>query len=120
MTKRLSHAGDPWTSADAAIQLGPEARATLKDALITLLAEKPRTDDELVAAYTSHAETNRWPLLADLHSVKRRRSELHTIHHVVQPTGETRPSRMGRKSVVWELAVPEEHARIIVAMRGAV
>lgn len=117
--RRLSHSADPETSTTAALHLDPQGRLSLKEAIITLLDERPRTGDELIAAYASHAEQNRWPLIADLHSVKRRLSELHTTHHVVRESGETRESRMGRQATVWELAVPADEARIIVAMRGA-
>lgn len=116
--RRLSHATDPETSSTAAVRLDPQGRLSLKEAIITLLDERPRTGDELIAAYASHAEQNRWPLIADLHSVKRRLSELHTTHHVVRESGETRESRMGRKATVWELAVPAWEARLVVAMKG--
>lgn len=113
---RLAHAGDPETSHLAAAQLDPEGRVSLKQAIVALLDERPRTGDELIAAYATQAEIHLWPLVADLHSVKRRLSELHKLHHVVRESGETRLSRLGRKSTVWELAVPAEEARLVVAM----
>lgn len=115
----MSHTHDPETSRLAAVKLDPEGRESLKQAIIALLDEHPRTGDELIAAYASHAEVNRWPLIADLHSVKRRLSELHTVHHVVRESGETRESRMGRQATVWELAVPASEARVIVSMGSA-
>jgi len=118
-TTPLAHNGDPQTSHDAVVQLDPVGRATLKDALLVLLDERPRTGDELTSAYAGQAEFRRWPTYMDLHNVKRRLSELHTRHHVIRESGETRPSRLGRKAVVWELAVPLEEARIVVAMKDA-
>ncbi len=112
--KGLSHSGDPLTSGLAVIQLDPEGRASLKDALLLMLGEKPMTADELTSAYVSRAETNQWPIYVDHHNVKRRLSELHTKHHVIRESGETRPSRMGRASTVWTLSVPLEEARVIV------
>lgn len=117
--KYLTHTGDPDTSRTAALQLDAQGRQSLKEAIITLLEAKPRTDDELVAAYASHAEMNRWPLIADLHSVKRRRSELVHVHGVVRDSGQRRLSNQGRKSVVWELIGPAEEARKTIALRGA-
>lgn len=115
----LSHSGDPETSTTAALQLDAQGRLSLKEAIITLLDERPRTGDELIGAYTARAEVNGWPLIADLHSVKRRLSELHTIHHVVKESGDTRPSNHGKAATVWALSTPAEEARIIVRMRGA-
>ena len=115
----LAHNGDPQTSHDAVIQLDPEGRSTLKDELLVLLDERPRTGDELTAAYAHQAEFRRWPTYLDMHNVKRRLSELHTRHHVIRESGETRPSRLGRNAVVWELAVPLDEARTIVAMKEA-
>lgn len=117
-SSRLAHAADPWTSENAAIQLDASAKLALKLAIITLLDEHPRTADETTRAYVSNAEVNRWPLLVDLHNVKRRMSELHTLHRVTRKSGVTRPSAMGRPTVVWELAVPAVEARTIVAIGG--
>lgn len=111
----MSHSGDPETSRLAAIQIDPHASAQLKDALLILLDEKPRTADELTSVYYHQAEFRRWPQMADTHNVKRRLSELHSKHHVIRESGEKRPSRLGKASVVWQLAVPVEEARVIVA-----
>lgn len=117
--KAMSHTGDPETSHLAAIELYPDDSTKLRDALMLLLDEKPRTADELTAAYFHQAEFKRWPLIDDSHNVKRRLSELHTRFHVIRESGDRRPSRRGRASTVWELAVPVDEARRIGAMRGA-
>ena len=115
--RRLSHTGDPETSNTAALKLDAEGRQSLKQAIITLLDEKPRTDDELVAAYRGRAEKSRWPLIQDMHSIARRRSELVHTHHVVVDTGERRMSNMKRPAVVWGLAVSAEFASMVVTSR---
>lgn len=112
--KTMSHTADPETSTLAAIQLDANASAQLKDALLLLLDETPRTADELTAVYMHQAEFRRWPRFEDTHNVKRRLSELHAKHHVIIESGEKRPSRMGRASTVWALAVPIDEARIVV------
>ena len=110
----MSHTHDPETSSLAAVRLDKHASARLKDALLVLLDEKPRTADELTAVYFHQAEMHRWPLLDDAHNVKRRLSELHSRHHVIRESGDRRPSRLGKASTVWELSVPVEEARLIV------
>jgi hypothetical protein len=110
----MSHATDPITSKLAAESTDANVSARLRDALLILLDEKPRTADELTAVYFHKAEMERWPLLEDAHNVKRRLSELHSRHHVIRESGERRPSRQGKASTVWELAVPVEEARLIV------
>ena len=110
----LSHTHDPETSSLAAVQLDKHASARLKDALLILLDEKPRTADELTAVYMNQAEFHRWPIFLDSHNIKRRLSELHSKHHVIRESGDRRPSRLGKASTVWELAVPVEEARLIV------
>lgn len=110
----MSHTSDPATSHLAAIQVDPHDSAKLKDALLILLGEKSRTADELTTVYFHQAEFKRWPLLQDAHNVKRRLSELHKRHGVIRESGDTRPSRMGRASTVWELSVPVDEARRIV------
>lgn len=117
--RRLSHTGDPETSNTAALQLDAQGRQSLKQAIITLLDEKPRTGDELTAAYFHCAEFMRWPQFTDRHNVKRRLSELHATHHVIRESGATRESLLGKQATVWELAVPVDEARVIVAMRRA-
>lgn len=114
-TRTMSHTNDPLTSDLAAVQLDKHASAKLKDALLILIDEKPRTADELTAAYAHQAEFRRWPTFLDLHNIKRRLSELHAKHHVVKESGDRRPSRLGKPSTVWELSVPVEEARLIVA-----
>lgn len=113
-TRTMSHTHDPETSSLAAVQLDKHASARLKDALLILLDEKPRTADELTSVYFHQAEFKRWPLIQDAHNVKRRLSELHSKHHVIRESGDRRPSRLGKASTVWELSVPVEEARLIV------
>lgn len=113
-TKTMSHTHDPETSQLAAVRVDPNASAQLKDALLILLDEKPRTADELTSVYFHQAEFRRWPQIADSHNVKRRLSELHSKHHVIRESGDRRPSRLGKASTVWKLAVPVEEARLIV------
>lgn len=113
-TKRLHHSHDPFTSADAAVRLNVNDTRRLKDALLILLHERPRTGDELTSAYVHRAVQEQWPILSDTHNVKRRLSDLHARHHVIRTNGDTRASRMGKKASVWELAVPLEEARLIV------
>lgn len=115
-TRTMSHTYDPETSNLAAVQLDKHASARLKDALLILLDEKPRTADELTAVYFHQAEFRRWPQFADAHNVKRRLSELAKKHHVIRESGDRRPSRLGKASTVWELSVPVEEARTIVGM----
>jgi hypothetical protein len=117
--RRITHRHDPDTSTTSAVELDAEGRQTLKEALIALLDEQPRTGDELTAAYFHHAEMRQWPQFSDRHSVKRRLSDLHTIHHVIKESGQTRRSNLGKRATVWELAVPADEARLIVAMKGA-
>jgi hypothetical protein len=117
--RHLSHRTDPETSSTAALQLDAQGRASLKEALIDLLAEKPRTDDELAAVYRHRAEVNGWPLILDLHSVARRRSELVHKHDVVRDSGDRRLSNMGRKAVVWELTETPDDAKAIIRMKDA-
>lgn len=121
-TKAMSHTHDPETSTIAARKVSQRRSARVRRAIVHLLAEKPRTDDELVAAYRSRAETERWPLLPVMHEVKRRRSDMHTRFHVVKPSTDdygnktTRPSTEGNPSTVWTLAVPADQARQIVGL----
>lgn len=110
----LSHRGDPETSGLASARLDPNQLSSLKDALIDLLAERPRTGDELTAAYFHRAERERWPLFEDRHNVKRRLSELVHKHHVVRDSGDRRMSARGRKSVVWRLTVAADDAKVTV------
>lgn len=110
----MSHTNDPLTSRMAAIEVDPNESAAIRDALLLLIADKPRTADELTAVYMHQAEFKRWPQLEDVHNVKRRLSELHARHHVIKESGERRPSRRGRSSTVWMLTVPVEEARVLV------
>lgn len=113
-TRTMSHSSDPDTSRLAAESVDPNDSARLKLALLDLLAEEPRTADELTDAYFNLAFVNGWPSFLDRHNVKRRLSELHAKHHVIRESGDRRPSRMSKLSTVWELGVPLEDARDIV------
>lgn len=115
-TRTMSHTHDPETSTIAAVQLDKHASGRLKDALLILLDEKPRTADELTAVYMYTAEFHRWPIFLDSHNIKRRLSELHSKHHVIRESGDRRPSRLGKASTVWTLSVPAEEARTIVGL----
>ena|SRR5690606_17126996 len=114
----LSHRSDPETSVLASAKLDPHQMTTLKDALIDLLAERPRTADEITFAYFHRAETEQWPLFEDRHNVKRRLSELVHKHGVARDSGERRLSARGRKSVVWKLTVPADYAKIAVRVEA--
>lgn len=107
----MAHANDPETSRIAASQVDPHGSARLKHAIIDILAEAPRTGDELTAVYFRLAELNGWPRLGDAHSVKRRLSDLHTRHKVIRESGDRRPSAHGRPATVWELSVGVDEAR---------
>lgn len=112
-TRTMSHTSDPATSSDAASQVNPHDTLRLKHAIIDMLLEKPRTGDELVTDYFFMVDLLGWPVLNDAHNVKRRLSQLHTIHHVIRHAG-TRPSAHGRAAHVWELAISADEARAIV------
>lgn len=114
-TNTMAHANDPSTSHEAASQVDPHASRALKLALIELLAESPRTGDELTAVYFRLAEINGWPRLGDAHSVKRRLSDLHTRHKVIRETGDRRPSAHDRPATVWELSMRSDVARAVVS-----
>lgn len=113
-TNTMAHANDPETSHLAASQVDPHDSARLKHALIDLLAESPRTGDELTAVYFRLAEINGWPRLGDAHNIKRRLSDLHARHHVIRESGVRRPSRLGKLATVWELAMSADKAREVV------
>lgn len=113
-TRTMSHTSDPMTSSDAAAQVNPHDTLRLKLALIDMLDRKPRTGDELLTDYAYIYEICGWPLIADVHNIKRRLSELHKRHGVIRESGLTRPSRMGRAATVWELAISADEARAVV------
>ncbi len=112
----LSHVDDPTTSSIAAVKLNPNDTLRIKFAIVALLAEKPRTADELIQQYRARAERERWPLISDLHNVKRRLSTMHTKHRVIAPTGEHRTGDYGRPVTVWELTMVPDAARVAIAM----
>lgn len=113
-TDHLSHVDDPSTSNHAAVTLNPNTSDAIKHAIVSMLAVQPMTGDELITAYQVKAERNGWPLILDLHNVKRRLSELHTKHDLIEPTGERRDSAMGKPSSVWRLNKPEQVCHIII------
>lgn len=110
-TNTMAHTNDPETSHIAALRVDPHVSARLKHAIIDLLAESPRTGDELTVAYFNLAVVNGWPWYVDRHNVKRRLSELHTTHHVIRESGDRRPSAHGRPATVWELSTSVDEAR---------
>ncbi|WP_350347216.1 hypothetical protein ABIQ69_11305 [Agromyces sp. G08B096] len=72
----------------------------VRDAIVALLEEEPRTVTELTAAYCRLRLVNGWPFLTDLHNIARRTSDLHD-RGVIYDTGVRRPTRFGRPSAVW-------------------
>ena len=96
--KHLHHSHDPDTSRIAAEELSD--MDAVREAIIELLEEEPRTVTELTAAYCSLRQANGWPFLADLHNIARRTSDLHQADRIYD-TGERRATRLGRPSVVW-------------------
>lgn len=119
-TDHLSHVDDPWTSNHAAVNLDPNATVGIMHAIITMLAEKPMTDDELKHAYQARAEREGWPLTLDLHNIARRRSTLHRKHKVVEASGEHRPSDHNRPAIVWRLTHAADTCRIIIGLPSKV
>lgn len=118
--KRLSHLIDPATSTEAARSLDPARIAPLKRLIVTLLAEKPRTCDEMYSQYMARAEREQWPLTFELDDIRKRTSDLRLTHRVVAPTLDTRPSRKGRPATVWALTVPPDDALKIIGMSKVV
>lgn len=119
-TRTMSHTSDPETSTIAAKRVSRYRSARVRGAIVDLLAESPRTHDELIASYAGLAIMNNWPLLAHMHEVKRRCSDMHTRFHVVKPlvidgVKITRPSADNNPSTVWTLAVPIDEARQAVS-----
>lgn len=119
-TRTMSHTSDPETSTIAANRVSRRRSALLRRAIVDLLAEEPRTHDELIEAYANLRAVNDWPLLTHMHEVKRRCSDMHTRFHVVKPlvidgVKITRPSADNNPSTVWTLAVPIDEARQTVS-----
>lgn len=119
-TNTMAHANDPETSHVAARRVSRRRSALLRRAIVEMLAEEPRTDDELIAAYSNLAGVNNWPTLPHQHEVKRRRSDMRTRFHVVKPlvidgVNITRPSADNNPSTVWTLAVDADMALRVVS-----
>lgn len=116
----LAHRGDPETSKTSAKKVSKARTPLVRRAIAELLDQRPRTGDELIAAYRNGAEAHGWPLLRDLHEVKRRCSDMHTLFRVVRPVEDalgnkvTRLSAGGSPATVWELSVPVDVAQLIV------
>jgi hypothetical protein len=111
--RTLAHRNDPDASVAAAeFQVRNASRnQRVKDAILGLLAEEPRTSFELQDAYFSWRMVNDWPDV-QVHSVSRRLSELHRagLVRAVEDAGGVqvrRPSPSGATATVWEI-VPEQ------------
>lgn len=110
----LAHIKDPDASrlAAEAQERNRSRNQRVKDALLELLAEEPRTSFELQDAYFSWRMVNDWPDV-QVYSVNRRLSELHNEHLVraaVDDHGQQvrRPSPSGATVTVWEIVPLEE------------
>lgn len=97
--KHLHHLHDPETSATAAASVNRDEASVVQQAILELLAEKPRADFELIPAYAAIRESRGWPIV-QLHSIARRRSELYT-QGKVRATPERRQTEYGRPATVW-------------------
>ena len=99
--KRLAHSADPDTSAAAVPK--HEQRATVKDALLTLLADLGGFGSVpvLTMTYFQQREERGWPDIQP-YSVARRMSELKTEGRV-QDSGGRVPGPNGRNVTVWEV-----------------
>lgn len=97
--KHLHHQRDPETSAAAAAAVNRDEASIVQEAILELLAEKPRADFELIPAYAAIREARGWPIVQP-HSIARRRSELH-MQGRVYDTEERRQTEYGRPAAVW-------------------
>lgn len=114
--RTLAHRNDPDASVAAAeFQVRNASRnQRVKDAILGLLAEEPRTSFELQDAYFSWRMVNDWPDV-QTHSVSRRLSELHRDGRVravrdAQGAQVRRPSPSGATATVWEIVPAESRA----------
>lgn len=87
---------DPETSWDAAMSISEEKLSKVDVAILDLLAEKPRTDEELFVVYVTRGYT-----LVTPQRIRTARAHLVRANKV-RDTNTTRKSRLGRKSTVWE------------------
>lgn len=88
--------------ADVATALAVKAR--VKFAVLELLREAPRTDDELIPAYCNLRKVNEWPFVENLHDITQARKSLADTGRIAD-SGDRRDDLHGRRSTVWE--VPE-------------
>lgn len=88
-------AGGSSTSAEAAEALAPHA-GRVRDQVLAALDAMPRTDDELEQVLDLPHTT-----------VSARRRELVLLGEVI-PSGETRPTRQGRRATVWRRTLEHE------------
>lgn len=86
---------DPETSWDAG-GIDEEKVSLVSNAILALLSEKPRTDEELFKAYT----TRGYPLVTP-QRIRSARSQLVRMQKV-RSTDTYRPTVLGYKSTVWE------------------
>jgi hypothetical protein len=112
-----AHRGDPDASIAAAeYQARNSSRnQRVKDAILGLLAEEPRTSFELQDAYFSWRMVNDWPDV-QVYSINRRLSDLHNaglVRAVVDGEGTQlrRPSPAGATATVWERVPEQQDAR---------
>jgi hypothetical protein len=112
--RALAHHSDPVASHEAAANLDRERDSRVKQAILQLLAEAPRADFQLKRAYASLWQANGWPELRDIHSVARRRSELHTREHRVRAVLDADGKQVriksphGASATIWELVPAEQ------------
>ena len=85
---------DPQTSHDAAKSL---TDVTAIQGYVLRALRRPRTDQELVDAYRAYKNA---PPATEDSTIRTRRNEL-VRRGLVVDTGERRPSRSGRKAIVW-------------------
>lgn len=110
----LAHTNDPDASHAAAANLDRKKSALVKQAIIELLAERPRAAFELQSAYMELRGICGWPLVQP-HSVNRRLSELHgagAVRPVLDDHGDQVriPTKDGATATVWEIVPAEAQA----------
>lgn len=77
-------------------------KARVKFAVLELLREAPRTDDELIPAYCNLRKLNEWPFVASLHDITQARKSLTDSNRAID-SGDRRDDLHGRSAVVWEV-----------------
>lgn len=112
-----AHRGDPDASKAAAAHQARNSTRNqrVKNAILGLLAEEPRTSFELQDAYFSWRMVNDWPDV-QVYSINRRLSDLHNaglVRAVLDADGVQvrRPSPAGATATVWEIVPEAQDAR---------